>query len=112
MPKRNLDHAVQKPLTEPRMIDKTYPDPNGTRHKRYSVKLNRCWNDSGTGIRCEYVIVDKETQSDFWPPDKPNPLGLLGAYGFRTREAARAWLKKTTVRRFKILEVRNALDGI
>jgi hypothetical protein len=112
MPKRNLDHAIQEPLTEPRMIDETYTGPDGIRHKRYGVKQNFHWNDSGTGINRDYVIVNKETQSELWPPDKPNPLRLIGGYGFRTREAARTWLKKTTVRRLKVLEVRNALDGI
>ena len=84
----------------PRLSDVTYVDTSGKKRKRYSVHP-----------------IPFQGAEGFWVWDEMKNWALrrkapgMWRYMHHTRKSARNWLKRTTVRSFKIWEVHRALGG-
>jgi hypothetical protein len=96
----------------PRLADETYVDASGKRRKRFSVYRVDAY---GTGLRYCFEIVDRDCEALIGPdfmllgcsPLDSHPKGY---HAFRSRKSAWNWLKRTTVRQYKVWQVERALD--
>jgi hypothetical protein len=88
-------------------------DAHGKRRKRYGVtattEVNRVMamgfeNYLDDGF---FVVWDTVRKQPLWDPKQEYP----GWHWYRTRQAAWNWLKKTTVRWYRIREVEAKMDG-
>jgi hypothetical protein len=86
----------------PRLWDEKYttPDtPDGEEEQRYCIESAR--SDSGQS----WMVWDNKREEPVWD----NELDCSARW-FRTRKAAENWLKKTTVRAWKVQQVEKKLD--
>jgi|HubBroStandDraft_1064217.scaffolds.fasta_scaffold32983_2 hypothetical protein len=86
----------------PRMADVTYTDAQGRTRKRYAVRREGSgWN---------YSVWDRTVLIPTDRIAKILALAKAEVEAFRTSDAAKNWLKKTTVRSYQLVMLNKTMD--